>query len=67
MSTGGDVYEYGFIADGGPVRDSAFGGLVRFDSAEMARHTGSKWHIETLVIVRRIPAGEWEPVPDGES
>ena len=56
-------YEYGFSADGGPVVERAFG-IVPFETADAARHTGSKWFEETLDIVRRTkatPAGEWEP------
>jgi hypothetical protein len=56
-----DEYEYGFIADDGPVVTKAFG-IVPFESAEMAEHTGSKWFWHTLVIVRRKPGGEWEEV-----
>jgi len=55
-------YEYGFSADGGPVVERAFG-IVPFETADAARHTGSKWFEETLDIVRRTkatPAGEWE-------
>jgi len=57
-------YEYGFSADGGPVVERAFG-IVPFETADAARHTGSKWFEETLDIVRRTkatPAGEWEPI-----
>jgi len=60
------TYEYGFIADGMPVIDKAFG-LVPFTSREMAEHTGSEWWVESLVIVRRLPGGEWEPAPEDES
>jgi hypothetical protein len=56
-----DGFEYGFIADG-RLHTKAFG-IVPFTSPEMAEHTGSKWWTESLVIVRRLPDGEWEPVP----
>ena len=62
-------WEYGFSADGGAVVDRAFG-IVPFETAESARHTGSKWFEETLDIMRRtkaIPAGKWQPVNTNET
>ena len=61
-------WEYGFSADGGMVVDRAFG-IIPFETAEAAEHTGSKWFERTLDIVRRtkgVPAGEWQPVASDE-
>lgn len=63
-----EQWEYGFIADGSGPYWYAYGGLVGFTSAEMARHTGEKCYWKTLTIVRRRPESEdWEEVPDVEA
>jgi len=62
-------WEYGFSADGGTVVERAFG-IIPFETAEAAEHTGSKFFERTLDIVRRtkgVPAGEWQPVAPNES
>lgn len=59
-------FEYGFIADGGPVISTAFGFLPH-KSAASAKHTGVKWYWDTLEIVRRVPGTEtWETVPEDD-
>lgn len=60
-------WQYAFRADDGPIIDSAFGGLVKFDSYESAQHTGSKWWAYSLQILRRRGDDPWEVVEQGEA
>lgn len=64
-------WEYGFYDSAtGPTRIwwSTFGGLVDFDSVEMAEHTAQKSTYGAPVIVRR-PKGEteWVEVEGGDT
>lgn len=64
----GDLYDYGFIADGGTPIWATFGGLVTFQSYEMAKHTGVKSYWETLQIVRRVRGEtDYEEVSESSS
>ena len=63
------IWEYGFVADGGSVTTSAYGGLVKFDSYESAKHTGDKCYSHELKIMRRIKGSndEWVEAPEPEN